>query len=111
LDVDLAALLQVLPGDLTDLSEQLDPMPLGFFDLLAVLVLAHAGCGQAQGGDRHAALGVLGFRIVAEIADEDHLVDAACHGCRSWFVARNGRVTEAWSIPGHPDIGPGRTRA
>jgi len=38
------------------------------------------GGGQAEGGHGHAALGVFGLRIVTEVADQDDLVDAACHG-------------------------------
>src|SRR5690606_31863465 len=78
-DVDLPALLQVLAGDLAELAEQLDPVPLGALLGIAVAVLAHAGGGQAERGHGHAALGVLGLGIVAEVADEDHLVYATCH--------------------------------
>src|SRR5690606_40870646 len=61
-------------------------------------VLAHRGGGQADLGDGHAALGVAGFGIVAEIADKDRLVDATGHwessdvagapGERHWIIAR-----------------------
>src|SRR5690606_10368132 len=37
------------------------------------------GGGQAEGADGHAACGVLDFRVAAEVADQDDLVDAACH--------------------------------
>src|SRR5690606_29068289 len=78
-DVALRTLAQVLAGDLAELAEELHPVPLGAFLLVAVAVLAHAGGGQADGGHGHAGLGVLGFGIVAEVADQDHLVDAARH--------------------------------
>src|SRR5690606_41456956 len=78
-DVALRTLAQVLAGDLAELSEELHPVPLGALLLVAVAVLAHAGGGQADDGHGHAGLGVLGFGIVAEVADQDHLVDATRH--------------------------------
>ncbi len=112
-DIHLTALLQVFASDFAGLAEQLDAvpfglfdllaflvlahagggqaqgadghaargvsMPFGFFDLLSFLVLAHAGSGQAQGADGHAARGVFDFGVVAQVADQDDFVDAACH--------------------------------
>jgi hypothetical protein len=79
LDIHLRALLQVLAGDFAELSEEGHAMPLGLFLLVAVLVLADRTGGQADLGDRHAALRVLHFRVVAQVSDQDHLVDAAGH--------------------------------
>ena len=78
-DVDRAALAQVLAGNLAELAEEHHTVPFGAFLLVAILVLADAGGGQADAGDRHAALGVLHVRVVAEVADQDDLVDAARH--------------------------------
>src|SRR5690606_5819835 len=80
LDVDLRALAQVLAGDLAELAEEGHPVPLGVFLRIAVAVLAYRRRGEADLGDRHAALGVPGLGGVAELADEDRLVDATCHG-------------------------------
>src|SRR5690554_439599 len=89
--VHLRALAQVFAGDLAELAEESHPVPLGVLLGVAVLVLAHAGGGQADLGDRHAALGVFGLRVVAEVADQDRLVDATGH---EYFL----------------QIGPARTR-
>src|SRR5690606_1104761 len=85
LDIDLSALLQVLAGDLAKLAEQLDPMPFDLLDLVAVNHLAQAGGRQAKRADGHTYLSVLHIRIVAKIADHDHLVVAACHGTSFQF--------------------------
>src|SRR5690606_15235419 len=79
LDVHLRSLAQVLAGDFRELAEEGHPVPLGVFLGVAVAVLAHAGGGQADLGDRQAALGVFGLRVVAEVADQDCLVDATGH--------------------------------
>src|SRR5690606_33109299 len=93
LDVALRALAQVLAGDLAELAEQLHPVPLGALLGVAVAVLAHAGGGQADRGHRHSGLGVLDLGIVAEVADEDDLVDAARHSPVSvwWSPADPGQ--------------------
>src|SRR5690606_12391546 len=78
--VDLRALAQVLAGELAELAEEGHAVPLRVLLRIAVAVLADAGGRQADLGDGHATLGVLGFRVVAEISDQDGLVDAACHG-------------------------------
>src|SRR5690606_29748572 len=80
LDVDLATLAQVFARDLAELAEQLDPVPLGLFLLVAVAVLADRRRRNRKRADRHAALGILHVGVVAEIADQDHFVDAAGHG-------------------------------
>src|SRR5690606_23206957 len=90
LDIDLRTLAQVLAGDLGQLAEEGHPVPLGVLLGVAVAVLAHRGGGQADLGDRHAALGVLGLGVVAQVADQDRLVDAARH-CRPSGFARIGQ--------------------
>src|SRR5690606_9084302 len=85
-DIDLAALLQVFAGDLRQAAEELDPVPLGaFLHLAGLLVLPRLGGGHADRGDGAPALGVFHVGVVAEVADEDDLVDATGHG--SWFLA------------------------
>src|SRR5690606_30863977 len=79
LDVHLRSLAQVLAGDFRELAEEGHPVPLGVFLGVAVAVLAHAGGGQADLGDRQAALGVFGLRVVAEVADQDCLDAATGH--------------------------------
>src|SRR5690606_27626062 len=78
LDVDLAPLLEVFAGDLGQAAEELHPVPLGaFLHLPGLLVLPGFGGGHAERGDLAAALGVLDVGVVAEVADEDDLVDSA----------------------------------
>src|SRR5690606_5288643 len=79
LDVDLRALAQVLLHDLGQLAEENHAVPLGLLLRVAVPVLANSGGRQADPGDRHSALGVAGLGIVAEVANQDDLVDSACH--------------------------------
>src|SRR5690606_14165778 len=103
LDVDLRAFAQVFGRDLGELAEEGHAVPLGLFLGVAVPVLAHRGGGQADLGDGHAALGVAGFGIVAEIADKDRLVDATGHwessdvagapGERHWIIARGPKAS------------------
>src|SRR5882672_6427874 len=79
LDVDLRALLQVLAGDLGEAAEEGDAMPLGGFLLLAArLVLPRVGRRDANVGDGVTARQIFGFRVGAEIADDDDLVHR-CH--------------------------------
>src|SRR4029450_4026043 len=74
-DVDRASLLQVFTGDFRLPAEQHDTVPLGFFLLLATLVFPRFAGGDVQIGDGVAAGGVARFRITAEIAEQDYLVD------------------------------------
>src|SRR5262249_9124171 len=80
-EVDLRALLQILLGDLGEpLAENDHAMPFGLFATFAGgLVAPVFGGGDAQVRDRPAVLGAADFRIGAQIADENDLVDAACH--------------------------------
>src|SRR5690606_7587438 len=93
LDVDLAALAQVLAGDLAELAEQLDAVPFGALLDIALAVLAHAGGGQAERGHGHAALGVFHVGVIAQVAHQDDLVHASGH-CFASFGNRlsSGRL-------------------
>src|SRR5262249_39778790 len=79
LDEDLAAFGQVLADDLRLLAPHHHAMPLGGFLLLSALVGPALGSGDAQVGDRLLARGVTQLGVRAEIADQNHLVDAT-HG-------------------------------
>src|SRR5690606_11989668 len=79
LDVHLRTLAQVLGRDLAELAEEGHAVPLGLFLGVAVAVLANTGGGQADLGHGHAALRVLRFRVVAQVADENCFVDATGH--------------------------------
>ena len=79
-DIHLRAFAQVLASDFAGLAEQLHPVPFGLVLVIAVLVLARRTGGNRERGDRHSALGVLHFRVIAEIAYQDDLVDATRHG-------------------------------
>src|SRR5262245_56875235 len=80
-EINLRALLQILLGDLREpFAEDHHAMPLGLFASLAgVLVAPGLRSRYAQIDDRTAVLGAADVRIGAQIADENDLVDAACH--------------------------------
>uniref|UniRef100_A0A0N5A028 PE-PGRS family protein n=1 Tax=Parastrongyloides trichosuri TaxID=131310 RepID=A0A0N5A028_PARTI len=89
LDVNGRALLQVVLGHLDDvLVENDDRVPLGLFLALAGgLVAPLLRRGDAQVGDAVAAVQRADFRVLAQVADEDDLVDAAGHDrCPFIFV-------------------------
>src|SRR5690606_20536329 len=101
-DVDLAALLQVLTGDLGQAAEEFHAMPLGAFLLLAgLLVRPLLGGGDADRGDGRAGRRVPGLRVVAQVAYQDDLVDASCHALgsccsgRQEYHAPSGRLRDA----------------
>src|SRR5262245_21586635 len=81
LEIDLGALLQILLGHPAEtLAEDHDAVPLGLFLALAGVLVAPVLRGRdAQVDDRPAVLGPAHLRVLAEIADQNHLVDAACH--------------------------------
>src|SRR6185295_3703178 len=76
-DIHLTAFREVLADDLGLLAPHHHPMPLGGFLLLAVLVGPLLGGGNAEVRDRLLALREAQLRVRTQIADQDHLVDAA----------------------------------
>src|SRR5690606_6574235 len=101
-DVDLATFADVLAGDLTQLAEQLDAVPFGALLYVAVAVLARTACRQSQRAHGQSRLGVLHFRIVAGVADEDDAVDSTGHGSSPVYSGcrrlAEGAVT-TWRLP------------
>src|SRR6185312_11292972 len=81
LEINLGALLQVLLSDLGKaLAEDHHAMPFRLLAPLAGRLVAPVlRGGDAQIDDRAAVLGAADLRIRAEIADQNHFVDAACH--------------------------------
>src|SRR6202034_1842262 len=79
-DIDLRALAQIFAGDLGEAPEERHAMPLGALLLLAALLIppALAG-GDAQVGDRRARGHGAGLGVSAEVANQNHFVDAARH--------------------------------
>src|SRR5437660_935044 len=78
---DLGSLLQILLGDPAKaLIEDDDAVPLGAFAALArCLVAPCIASGHTQIGDRPAILRASDLGVFAEIADQNHLVDATGH--------------------------------
>src|SRR5262245_43965039 len=80
LEVDLRALAQVFGRDLRKLVVHHDRVPFGLLALLTrLLVLPALRRGNAEIRDRLAIRHVASLRILTEIADENDLVDTACH--------------------------------
>src|SRR5690606_11025570 len=80
LDVDLRTLAQVFGRDLAEAVPHDHGVPLGLLLLFAGgLVRPALAGGDADVGDGGAARGGAGFRILPQVADENDLVDAACH--------------------------------
>src|SRR6185437_10361885 len=81
LEIDLGTLLQVFLDDLHELVvEDHDAVPLGALLALAARLVAPAlGGGDGKIGDPRPVLGRADLGIPAEVADEDHLVDASGH--------------------------------
>ena len=96
LDVNLRALLQILLRDLAKpFVEDDDAVPLGLFLALAGRLVAPGFRRRdAQIGDRTAILRPPDFRVLAEIADQNHLVNASRHR-RSPLKKSPGRPTPA----------------
>src|SRR6185369_16642974 len=80
-DVNLGALLQILLDNLAQrFGEDHDPVPLGLFlALTGALVAPGFRRGDAQISDRPPVLCPPDFRILAEVADQNHLVHASRH--------------------------------
>src|SRR5207302_6557157 len=93
LDIDLRALAQVFLGDLDEsLVEDHDAVPFGALLALARGAVAPAFRGrEVQIGDAQTLPGRADFGVAAEIADEDHLVDAASHGLPLMPIEVRGR--------------------
>src|SRR5437763_11625298 len=113
LDIDLRALAQVFLGNLDEaLVEDHDAVPLGALLALARDPVAPAlARRQVQIGDADAVLGRADLGVAPEIADEDHLVDAASHEVASnpmEFAGRGapsyqtGPVFLLYSYPRYP---------
>src|SRR5690348_3954119 len=80
LHVHLTPFLQVLARDFGEPAKKLDAMPFGaFLPLAGLLVLPTVRGGDPDGAHRRAGRAVARFRVRAQIADQDDLVDAACH--------------------------------
>src|ERR1700689_3220195 len=80
-DENLRTLLEILLGDPAQiLIEDDNAVPFGFFAPLAGrLVFPGFRSGETQIRNRASVLGATNFRIRAQIADQDHLVDASRH--------------------------------
>src|SRR4249919_2164219 len=80
-EVNLRAFLEVLLGDLGEtLAEDHDAMPFGLLAPLAGRLVAPGLRGRhPQIDDRAAVLGAADLGVGAQIADQNDLVDAACH--------------------------------
>src|SRR5437660_6996891 len=118
LDIDLPALGQVLAAQLCGLAPDHDAVPLGAFLLLALLVGPVLVGGDGEVGYRLSAGRVSDFGILAQIAYQDDLVDAAArHDCL-WGKRSRNRSTgvrqskRRFSAPrprgGFPPAAPGR---
>src|SRR5690606_18532396 len=80
-DVNLAALAQIAFGHADQtIGLEHDAVPLGaLLALPGLLVFPVFRSGNPQVGDAATVLEALHLRVLAEIADQDYLVDAACH--------------------------------
>src|SRR5262245_6818022 len=117
LDVNLRALLQILLGDAREvLVEDHHAVPLGLLAPLAGRLVApvFAG-GQPQIDDRPPILGLADFRVGAEIADENDLVDRSGHGMRppsgAWLGLRPPNLAPSWRGLPHAKEPVHRSRA
>src|SRR6266545_5668657 len=103
LEIDLRALLQILLGDpAKPLAENHHAVPLGPLAALAGGLVAPAlRGGDAQIRDRAAVLGAPDLGILAQIADQDHLVDRTCHDLLL-LNRPNALVTRTLGTSGNP---------
>src|SRR6266566_5024702 len=102
LEIDLRSLLQILLGDPAKaLIEDDDAVPLGAFAALArCLVAPCIASGHTQIGDRPAILRASDLGVFAEIADQNHLVDATGHDALLLMCVFQASVI--------PSVGPSR---
>src|SRR5690554_2304355 len=83
-DIHLRAFFQVFAGDLGQTIEKYHPMPLGtLLHLPALLVLPGFAGGDIHIRDGVAARHETGFRVSAQVANQDYLVNASCHSAAS----------------------------
>ena len=79
LDINLRAFFQILTTDLGQLAEEGNAVPLGQFLLLAGRLVLPVFTGRDRDvAHRFAARRVTNFRVLAQIADDDCLVNR-CH--------------------------------
>src|SRR5271166_129685 len=93
-NVNRAALLQVLARDFGGAPEGLNVVPLRLILPVTVFVFNRRAGGQREISDRHAAGGVLHFRVLTQVAKQDNFVDASCHEKCSyvrWNVPRTAK--------------------
>ena len=99
LDVDGAALREVLMAEFANTSPGDDPVPFRSLDPLSVLVVPGLAGRQREIADGLAVLRLSKFGIPAEVADENGFGDA-CHAERSIGTRLDGGVREnARSVP------------
>src|SRR6185312_3278190 len=96
-DVELGALLHILFDDLAQrFAKYNDAMPLGLFLALAGrLVTPRLARRQAQVGDRPTVLRAANFRVLADVADQNDLIDRTCHSLvslRNWRRVSRARI-------------------
>src|SRR5262249_11963178 len=91
-----------LLGDLgKPLVKNHDAVPFGALLALAGHPVAPAlRGGDRQIGDAHAVLGRADLRVAPEVADQDHFVNATCHGITARSGSSEARIlTDAPSVP------------
>src|SRR5690606_14718536 len=78
--IHLATLFQILTGNFGKLVEKHQPVPFGaFLALTGILVVPAFAGGKTHIHHWLVVLGVLGFRVLAQVAHEYDLVDPTCH--------------------------------
>ena len=99
LEVDLAALLQVLLDHAAKpVTEDRDAVPLGaLLALVGAAVLPGLARGEGEARDLVAGLGVADLRVLAEVADQRDLVEASSHDL---ILSSHPEEASAWrTIP------------
>ena len=76
LNVDLAALFQVLADDFGELAPEHEPMPLGALLALTLAIVPALVGRQVDVGHRRTTRRVADFGVSSQITDEDDFVDA-----------------------------------
>src|ERR1700710_251318 len=111
LDVDLRTPFQEAFSDLRDLAvEHDDAMPLGaLLTLAGRLVIPTLARGKVEGNNLVTGSTAADFRILTEIADQDHLVDGS-HVIFSHFTTKRRRLAYAVGALRVRPLGTGRKR-